>query len=200
MWYSYKKKKMTFAQLKDGVKGFFAYAFGKISDTAAKEKAMAFLQGKTVEEMASFCQLWYEEKLSKKIFQKADEEIRLMQKQGKQVLVITASPDFYLAPFQKAYGITQIIGTRVDRNEQGIFSGHISGNNCRGIEKNLRLAEYLAAKGWQLNTEKSYGYGNSANDEAMLSLVKHPVLVNPDRKLKKAYPEGKRVKWKKRVG
>lgn len=197
--YSWKHKKMTTKELFAALGGFGAYAFGKINDTQAKEKAIAFLKGKTQAEMAPFFESWYEQKLAKKIFAKGAEEIQKMQGEGYIVLVITASPDAYLAPFQKAYGIKDIIGTRVDKDENGVYSGHISGNNCRGIEKSLRLAEYLAAKGWGLDTQQSYAYGNSTHDEAMLYLVANPVLINPSRKLKKAFPNGQVKKWTERV-
>ena len=190
---------MTYKELFKGMWGYVLYAFKRLSSTQAKERGMAFLKGKSHQEIENFCQKWYEEKLSKKIFQKAKEEIESHQEKGIKVLVITASPDIYLAPFKKEYGIIDIIGTRIDMDEKGFFTGRISGENVRGLEKNLRIAEYLAAKGWTLDTEKSWGYGNSIYDEPMLRLVGNPVLINPSQKLKKAFPKSKTENWKKPV-
>lgn len=200
LYYGWKNKQATTKHLFKAINGYIRYVFGKTSDTKAKEIAISFLEGKNKEEVQAFCQKWYDEKLSKKIFVQAAEEIEALKKKGHTILVITASPDAYMEPFKKAYGISEIIGTRVDLDEQGVYSGRISGNNCRGLEKNLRLAEYLAAKGWVLNTEESYGYGNSSHDEAMLHLVANPVLVNPSKNLKKAFPKGEIRIWKKQVG
>ena len=195
--YSFKKKLVGLKGIGKGLWAYAGYSFGKVSDTAAKEKAMAFIAGKTQEEMTVFCEDWVEKKLSKKLFTQGIEELRDLAEKGYKILLITASPDFYLDPLLKRLPITDIIGTRMDKNEEGVFSGRISGNNCRGIEKNLRLAEYLAAKGWQLSTLESYGYGNSGYDEAMLTLVANPVLVNPSKSLQKAFPKGRVVNWKK---
>ncbi len=194
--YSLKHKQMTLKDLAKGLWGYTLYVFKRISSTQAKERGMAFLKGKTQKEVEAFCQKWYDEKLSKKIFEKAKEEIKTHQKNHIKVLVVTASPDLYLNPFKEDYGIIDIIGTRIDVDEKGICTGRISGENVRGLEKNLRIAEYLAAKGWTVDTEKSWGYGNSIYDEPMLHLVGNPVLINPSKKLKKAFPKGKVEKWK----
>ncbi len=200
MWYSFVKKEMTLKQLLKAGTAYMGYAFGRIDDTQAKEVAISFLQGKQQAYVQAFCQKWYDEKMASKIFVQAAAEIDQLKKEGCLVLVITASPDVYMDPFKKAFGITDVIGTRVDIDNQNIYSGRISGNNCRGIEKNLRLAEYLAAKGWTLDTEKSCGYGNSSHDEAMLHLVGKPVLINPSKKLKKAFSGARIEKWKKIMG
>jgi phosphoserine phosphatase len=74
----------------------------------------------------------------------------------------------------------------------------VCGDNCRGLQKPLRLAEYLAAKGDRLDYETSFAYGDSTGDLPMLRLCAHKVAVNPKprlwRKLKKL-PGATRVRW-----
>ncbi|MFR5856104.1 MAG: HAD family hydrolase [Lachnospiraceae bacterium] len=72
----------------------------------------------------------------------------------------------------------------VDDRER--YTGDICGDNCRGVQKPLRLAEYLAARGDRLDYDTSSSYGDSASDLNMLELCARQVGVNPKPKLRKA--------------
>ena len=67
--------------------------------------------------------------------------------------------------------------------ENGVYTGLIAGENCRGVQKPLRLAEDLAARGDMVDYAASWAYGDSAGDAPMLALCAHKVAVNPRRKL-----------------
>ena len=82
-------------------------------------------------------------------------------------------------------GVSDIIGTRMDVDESGLYTSLV-GDNCRGLQKPLRLAEYLAAKGDRLDYETSTAFGNSTGDLPMLELCKSKVAVKPGRKMKQA--------------
>ena len=67
--------------------------------------------------------------------------------------------------------------------ENGVYTGLIAGENCRGVQQPLRLAEDLAARGDMVDYAASWAYGDSAGDAPMLALCAHKVGVNPKRKL-----------------
>jgi len=110
------------------------------------------------------------------------EELRKRHAEGAEVLLITASPTFYLEALKDELPIRRIIGTRM-HVENGVYTGLIAGENCRGVQKPLRLAEDLAARGDMVDYAASWAYGDSAGDAPMLALCAHKVAVNPRRKL-----------------
>ena len=171
------------------------YALHLTSATAAKEKAIAFLKGKTREEVDAFCAACYKDKLRRRIFQEARAEIAGLKSRGVTVLVVTASPAFYLESLKADLGVDDIIGTRAAVDEYDVYAGRLSGNNCRGLEKPLRIAEYLAANGQLLEKDRSVAYGDSPGDFPMLSLVSNPVIVNGKKKLIALCPNARREHW-----
>lgn len=176
--------------------GFLGFSFRRIDDTRAKELAISFLKGKTVNEVTAFAEGFCRHVLIKRIYPSAKEEIKKHLDEGRQVLFVTASPDFYLQPLMRELNLSGIIGTRADVSPDGIYTGRISGRNCRGIEKPLRVAEYLAAAGLELDTESSYAYGDSGHDFPMMSLAGHKIAVNAKKSLQKQCAECVKVVWK----
>jgi HAD superfamily hydrolase (TIGR01490 family) len=176
---------------------FLGYALHILSDTRAKEIAIAFLRGKTRAQVLSFAEDFCRDVLIKRVFPSAREEINARRDEGLRVLLVTASPDFYLQPLLKDLQLDGIIGTRADITPDGFYTGRIAGLNCRNVEKPLRIAEYLAARGYELDTESSYAYGDSGHDWPMMSLTKHPVAVNAKKALLRHCGDCRRVVWKR---
>lgn len=175
---------------------FFRYSLGFIDDTRAKETAISFLRGKTMDEVAAFAESFCRDILSKRVYPAAREEMKKHLKEGRRIVLVTASPDFYLQPLIRELHLSGIIGTRADITPEGVYSGRIGGRNCRGMEKPLRVAEYLAAGDYELDTESSFAYGDSGHDWPMMSLTGHPVAVNAKKGLLRRCGGCPRVMWK----
>jgi len=146
------------------------------------------MKGRSEMEMAAFAQLFCLEVLAPRFFPQGIATLQKEQKDGATVLLITASPSFYLMPLKDMLGVADIIGTRMDVDESGLYTSLV-GDNCRGLQKPLRLAEYLAAMGDRLDYESSTAYGNSTGDLPMLELCKSKVAVNPGRKMRRTLNE-----------
>ena len=126
----------------------------------------------------AFCR----EELLPRLYPQGVEELRRRHAEGAEVLLVTASPSFYLEALKEELPIRRIIGTRM-HVENGVYTGLIAGENCRGVQKPLRLAEDLAARGDMVDYAASWAYGDSAGDAPMLALCGHKVGVNPKRRL-----------------
>ena len=160
------------------------YALRLQSGESSKRSALRFLTGQGEAKIRALCEDFCREVLLPRLRPEGAAELRARAAAGDTVLLITASTSFYLEPFCRYLPITDIIGTRMDVRD-GSFTGLICGENCHGVQKPLRLAEYLAAKGDRLDYECSSAYGDSAGDEPMLRLCARKVAVNPKRKLLK---------------
>lgn len=162
----------------------WAAAYGLRLTTAerAKRGSLAFLAGRSQGEVDALGRAFCREELLPRLYPEGVETLRRRHAEGAEVLLVTASPAFYLEALGETLPIAQIIGTRM-HVENGVYTGLIAGENCRGVQKPLRLAEYLAARGEMVDYAASWAYGDSGSDAAMLSLCGHKVAVNPRRRL-----------------
>ena len=175
------------------------YLCGLTTAQASKQKALRFMKGKTEDEMNALAQDFCREVLVPRLYRDGVNELKARAESGCEVWLISASPAFYLEPLKEYLPLTGIIATRMHTDENGIYSGLMAGENCRGVEKPLRLAEVLASRGDMLDYGTSYAYGDSAGDAPMLALCANKVAVNPRKKLLRALDGAdgvKTVRWR----
>jgi phosphatidylglycerophosphatase C len=86
---------------------------------------------------------------------------------GARMTIVSASPEFVVAPFAERLGADRLIATRVERDSQNRLTGALFGRNCRGPEKVVRLRE---AFGPDVRLEAAYG--DTAGDREMLAMAK----------------------------
>jgi len=91
---------------------------------------------------------------------------RHWQSTGARLIIVTASPEFVVAPFARGLGAELLIGTRLAWSEDGRASGGFDGPNCRGEEKAVRLRAVFGA-----DVRLEAAYGDSAGDIEMLALA-----------------------------
>ena len=89
------------------------------------------------------------------------------RRRGARLLIVTASPEIFVAPFAALLGADGLIGTRLAFDGDDRFAGTLEGLNCRGPEKVARLQ---AALGEDLQLEAAYG--DSDGDTEMLAFAR----------------------------
>ncbi len=197
--YARQKGLCTAKEWRAGIWAGALYLLGRRTAEQSKMAALSFINGKTQRELAVLSKSFCREILRPRLRPEGIAEIKRLKAEGAQILLITASPSFYLESMKELLGVTEIIGTRMDMGGNGKATGLICGENCKGLQKPLRLAEYLAAKGQRLDYENSWAYGDSLSDWPMLELCAHKIGVNPKAKLRRKLSgvEGAaRVRWK----
>lgn len=103
---------------------------------------------------------------------------------GDELLIISATNEFIITPIAHLFGIYNIIGTQLETDKHGCYTGKIKGIPSLGEGKIIRLNEWLAMQGkTQDSYEKIYFYSDSKNDLPLLKQVSDPVVVNPDQVL-----------------
>ena len=197
--YAYRHRMITLGELLAIVWMGIRYGLGLAGAVQAKERVLRFLVGKSAAQLDAFVADFYREVLLPRLRPEGEAAIRAHQAQGHTVLLVSASSAFYLEPLRARLGLADIIATRVMTDEHGAFTGRVCGENCRGVQKALRLAEYLAAKGARLDYDTSTAYGDTMGDLAMLRLCARKVAVNPRRRLWRALQKEQgatRVCWR----
>lgn len=91
------------------------------------------------------------------------------EKQEDTDIIISASPEFLLAPICKRLGIKSLIASKVDK-----YTGKYKGLNCYGEEKVKRLNKEIP------NTIIREFYSDSFSDEPLAELAKKSYIVARD--------------------
>jgi len=129
---------------------------------------------------------WHAEFMQKKILpiitQKARDLIDSHRDDAR--VVITATNRFVTAPIARELGIENLIATEPEEIG-GEFTGRAKGVPSFREGKVERLKSWMAEHGieWESIAE-TWFYSDSLNDLPLLSLVSHPVAVDPDETLK----------------
>jgi len=108
------------------------------------------------------------------------------RREGRRVVIISASPDEVVKPLARYLGADHVIATRSQVDEQGRYTGEID-FYAYGPGKAQAIAD-LAAE-WNLDLSLCYAYSDSITDLPMMEAVGHPVAVNPDKELREAAEE-----------
>ena len=115
-----------------------------------------------------------------------DEALRLAEEHqvgGEHVYLVTASLQEIVAPFARALGFEGALGTVGELDGEGRYTGRVV-RACHGAAK----AEALRAiEGIDLASSTAYTDGIA--DLALLEAVGNPVVVNPDRALRRVAAE-----------
>jgi phosphatidylglycerophosphatase C len=99
-----------------------------------------------------------------------------------QLILATASFDFYTQELGHRLGFDKIICTQSCWDDNNNLLGKIKGENCYGENKLARLAEYFGDHRHQLHL---IGYTDHHSDTPFLQWVDQAVAINPTHKLRK---------------
>ena len=130
--------------------------------------------------------LWHAEFMAQKILpiitQKSRDLIDSHREDAR--VVITATNSFVTAPIARELGIENLIATEPEE-VSGEFTGRVKGVPSFREGKIVRLKDWMAEHGiaWSA-VEQIWFYSDSLNDLPLLSIVSHPVAVDPDETLK----------------
>jgi HAD superfamily hydrolase (TIGR01490 family) len=106
-----------------------------------------------------------------------DEHMR----EGRDVYIVSASPEEVVRPLARYIGVDNVIATKARIDDHGLYTGEME-LYVYGSEKAAAVRDLAAAKGIALS--ESFAYSDSITDQPLLELVGHPVVVNPDKELR----------------
>ncbi len=104
--------------------------------------------------------------------------LRWHREQGHEVVLVSASPELYVAPTAELLGCAATLATRLEVDRRDRLTGRIFEANVRGPVKERRLRAWLGGTPTHL-----YAYGDSAGDAEMLAMADVPTLVRGGQKL-----------------
>ncbi|OBG61610.1 HAD family phosphatase [Mycobacterium sp. E735] len=148
---------------------------------AGRRKALAFIEGRSVEQLVTLGEEIYDEIIADKIWPGTRELTQMHLDAGQQVWLITATPYELAATIARRLGLTGALGT-VAESVDGVFTGRLVGDILHGTGKAHAVRSLAIREG--LNLKRCTAYSDSFNDVPMLSLVGTAVAINPDARLR----------------
>jgi len=102
--------------------------------------------------------------------------MRWHQEQGHVVILVSASLGTYLHPLGDLLEVDAVLCTEMEEVD-GVLTGNMIGNNCRGEEKVSRVQKWRVEAGID-EDDLVYAYGDSSGDRQLLELFSQPTWVN----------------------
>jgi phosphoserine phosphatase len=146
----------TWFALPKALFGLFLFAFGIVDKTAFKQQFFSFL-AYVPDVDGAVSSFWNKNERKLKIWY-------LAQKRSSDV-IISASPDFLLAPISQKLGV-RLVASRIDKR-----TGAVDGGNCYGDEKVKRFTSEFG------KDEIAEFYSDSLSDKPLAEMAKKAYLV-----------------------
>lgn len=148
---------------------------------SATASALSFVEGRRVDELVDLGERIFDEEMSDKLIPGTLALAQGHLDAGQRVWLVTATPVELATIIATHLGLTGALGT-VAEVRDGTYTGRLVGAPLHGLAKAEAVRAIADREG--LDLSRCSAYSDSANDIPMLSLVGHPVAVNPDATLR----------------
>ena len=168
----------------------FAFAQGKfltigsenLADMARiTEDALAFVTGRTSEEVTGLSEEIYDEIMADKVWPGTVQLAHTHRAAGHQVWLVSAAPIELASIIATRLGLSGAVAT-VSEIENGVYTGRLKNPPMHGEQKALAVADLAREHG--LDLDHSFAYSDSSNDIPLLNSVGNPTAINPDSTLR----------------
>jgi phosphatidylglycerophosphatase C len=149
-------------------------AGGAAADDAKEALFTDLLAGIPVEEVDRRCVEFAARHLRRRLRYDARERLEWHKRRGDAVLVVSASPECYVAPAARLLGADDAVATHLAVND-GLLTGRYEGTNCRGEAKSAGVTAWIRSHGIATAQPVLWAYGNSRGDLRLLGAADHGV-------------------------
>ena len=138
-------------------------------------------KGESEDRLRYFSEELFEEVLKPAIFPGTQDLIEASKKLGLKQVVITGALDFTIERLVNYLGIEEYAANRLE-----FVNGYATGRILPPVMASATKAKWMReyAERENINLSDSFAYSDSISDLPMLSIVGHPVAINPDFRLK----------------
>ncbi len=149
--------------------------------SVAREAALAFIKGRSVEDLTLIAEQIFDDVLADKLWPGTCALARGHLEAGDRVWLVTATPIEIARVIAARLGLTGALGT-VAETADGVYTGRLVGDMLHGPAKATAVRELARREGLDLAGCSSYS--DSANDIPLLSLTGYACAINPDSRLR----------------
>jgi HAD superfamily hydrolase (TIGR01490 family) len=142
-----------------------------------QEAACNFIRGHKVDDLEQLGSEVYDEFVSPALWQGAINIAQEHLNAGREVWLVTASPQDMASLMANRLGFSGALGTCA-KVENGVYTGEIEGSLLHGVMKKTAVEKLAAERNFDL--KNSYAYSDSHHDLPLLNSVGNPAAINPD--------------------
>ena len=135
---------------------------GRLKAGAVRE----FLKGEERGALAASCEAYAVAAWSRLMRPDALQAWADWKSKGALMTIVTASPETLIEPFARRLGADLLLGTRLSFDEDGRVDGAFVGENCRALEKVVRLKAHFGP-----GVRLAAAYGDTSGDAEMLEIA-----------------------------
>lgn len=145
---------------------------GRHRDSAKEALIGRVLGGLDAAEVAGAAESFAAELAGGRVWPGVRERMDWHRSRGHEVVVVSASPELYVAPVGRLLGVDAVLCTSLEMDAGGRLTGRFRGGNCRGPEKATRLRAWLGD-----GPVSIWAYGDSSGDTELLAMADVAVKV-----------------------
>ena len=167
--------------------GLVAYLLRLINSLTLKKIFLIPTAYESKEELENLAKEFTQKEIIPRLYSDMIDQLRQKMVNSENIVVISASPIFYLKYLKEYYPGITIVGTEFDFPQNGIiriprFSS--KWGNMKGKTKVKFILHNLHKPRPNIESA-SFGYSDSGADIPLLDFVDTPIAINPNRKLRK---------------
>jgi HAD superfamily hydrolase (TIGR01490 family) len=159
------------------------YSLGVIDAPKVARQALRSFRGKAEIWLEQSCAEWFPRYVLPEVQQAGRRAVEAHKARGDVVAIVTGATRYVAEPVAAELGIDHVICTELELDDGGCFTGRIIEPLCYGAGKIERTARVAARAGFRL--EDASFYSDSITDLPLLEVVKAPIVINPDRRLRR---------------
>jgi HAD superfamily hydrolase (TIGR01490 family) len=159
------------------------YTLGVIDAPKVARKALEGFRGRAETWLEESCAEWFPKYVLPELQQAGRHAVKKHRDAGDFVAIVTGATRYVAEPVAAELGIDHVICSELELDVAGCFTGRIIEPLCYGsgkIERTLKVAE---REGFRI--EDASFYSDSITDLPLLEVVKAPIVINPDRRLRR---------------
>ena len=159
------------------------YTLGVIDAPKVARKALQGFRGRRESWLEESCAEWFPKYVLPEVQQAGRRAVKAHREAGDFVAIVTGATRYVAEPVAAELGVPNVICSELEIDVEGCFTGQIVEPLCYGLGKVERTAKVAEREGFRL--EESTFYSDSITDLPLLEVVEAPIVINPDRRLRK---------------
>lgn len=159
------------------------YTFGVIDAPKVARKALESFRGREESWLEKSCAEWFPHYVLPELQQAGRRAVKAHRDAGDFVAIVTGATRYVAEPVAAELGISHVICSELEVDVEGRFTGRIVEPLCYGLGKIERSARVAEREDFKL--EEATFYSDSITDLPLLELVESPIVINPDRRLRR---------------
>jgi len=159
------------------------YSLGVIDAPKVAKKALEGFRGREETWLEQSCAEWFPRYVLPEVQQAGRHAVKRHREAGDFVAIVTGATRYVAEPVAAELGIPHVICSELELDVDGRFTGRIIEPLCYGLGKIERTAKVAEREGFSI--EDATFYSDSITDLPLLEVVKAPIVINPDRRLRR---------------